>query len=198
VHIDKQSEAGQKTAIRPGGMRFYLGLFFFGLSWLMPFSGIWIAGSNLPPMVKTLLIGLLSIGGPEIVGLIAIAILGKDCFEFLMGKAFGFLKGLAPRGSVSRTRYRIGLVMFVLPLIPWYVLAYAPQFLPASNSSLRLAICLSSELCFWSSLFVLGGDFWEKLRSLFIYEARAVIPIRVSEALEEVSTLQCIQSQDSG
>ncbi len=180
MHTEKQAETGQKNAPRPGGVRFYLGLFFFGLSWLMPFSGIWIAGSSLPPVVKTLLIGLLSIGGPEIVGLIAIAILGKDCFEFLMSKAFGILKGLAPRGSVSRTRYRIGLFMFVLPLLPWYVLAYAPQLLPAPDNSLRLAICLCSDLCFWSSLFVLGGDFWEKLRALFIYEARAVIPPAVS------------------
>lgn len=166
------------------GIRFYLGLFFFGLSWLMPFSGIWIASTSLPAAVKGLLIGLLSIGGPEIVGIIAIAILGKDCFEFLMSKSFAFLRNLAPKGSVSRTRYRIGLFMFVLPLLPWYVLAYAPQFLPATNTGLRLSICLASDFCFWSSLFVLGGDFWDKLRSLFIYEARAVIPSAVPESAE--------------
>ena len=27
-----------------------------------------------------------------------------------------------------------------------------------------------------SSLFVLGGDFWDKLRALFLHEARAVFP----------------------
>jgi hypothetical protein len=27
-----------------------------------------------------------------------------------------------------------------------------------------------------SSLFVLGGDFWDKVRALFIYDARAVLP----------------------
>jgi hypothetical protein len=27
-----------------------------------------------------------------------------------------------------------------------------------------------------TSLFVLGGDFWDKLRALFLYEARAVFP----------------------
>ena len=26
------------------------------------------------------------------------------------------------------------------------------------------------------SFFVLGGDFWEKFRALFIYEAKALIP----------------------
>lgn len=159
----------------PGGIRLYLGLFFFALSWLMPFSGILIAGTNLPAAAKALLIGLLSIGGPEIIAVISITILGKECFEFLMSKAFSFLKQLAPRGSVSKTRYRIGLFMFILPLLPWYILAYAPDYLPGAGNA-RFFICLGSDLCFWSSLFVLGGDFWDKLRALFIYEARAVIP----------------------
>lgn len=163
----------------PGKMRFCLGLFLFVLSWLLPFAAFWIAASPLPLAIRGILIGLVSIGGPEIVALIAIAVLGKECFELLAARSLSFLKKLAPRGSVSRNRYRVGLVMFVLPIFPWYILAYAPQLLPDSLPSLpyfRLCICLASDLCFWSSLFVLGGDFWDKLRSLFIYEARAVIP----------------------
>jgi hypothetical protein len=27
-----------------------------------------------------------------------------------------------------------------------------------------------------ASLFVLGGDFWDKLRALFLYQARAIFP----------------------
>ena len=165
----------------PAGIRLYLGLFFFVLSWLMPFTGIWIAQSHFPAAVKAILIGLLSIGGPEIIALISITILGKECFEFIVSKCFSFLKNLAPKGSVSKLRYQIGLCMFVLPLLPWYILAYAPEIIPASHEA-RLAFCLASDLCFWSSLFVLGGDFWDKLRSLFIYEARAVIPPAVSLA----------------
>lgn len=163
---------------QPAGIRLYLGLFFFGLSWLMPFTGIVIAGSKLPAEAKTVLIGLLSIGGPEIVAVIAIGILGKECFEYICSKVLGQFKKLAPRGSVSKTRYRLGLVMFVLPILPWYIIAYAPQILP-DGSQERLFVCIGSDLCFWSSLFVLGGDFWDKLRSLFIYEARAVIPTAV-------------------
>lgn len=165
----------EKPAKSPKGFRLYLGLFFFALSWLMPLTGFIIADSKLPAAFKAILIGIFSVGGPEIVAIIAIAILGKESFEFITGKAFGFLKKIAPHGAVSKTRYRIGLVMFTLPLLPWYILAYAPQLLPASTSE-RTFICMAADLCFWSSLFVLGGDFWDKLRSLFIYEARAVIP----------------------
>ena len=161
------------TAKNPSGARLYLGLFFLGLSWLMPFSGFFIAGSTMSAPLKALLIGLLSIGGPEIIAVIAIAILGKECFELLSKKAFSYLKKLKPQDKVSKRRYHVGLIMFLLPLLPWYILAYAPQVLPASSNE-RLLICIASDICFWSSLFVLGADFWDKLRALFIYEAKAM------------------------
>ena len=72
---------------------------------------------------------------------------------------------------MSRTRYRVGLVMFLLPLIPTYVMAYAPQWLP-DHSPLRLYVNLAADFIFLSGLFVLGGDFWDKLRALFVYDAR--------------------------
>ena len=147
----------------------------------MPLSAVWIASTSWTGEIKALVIGLVSVGGPEFVALLAISLLGKECFEYLLSKSFAFLKKLSPRGSVSRTRYRVGLVMFVLPLVPWYILAYAPQLLPPEKSSVRLLICLAFDLCFWSSFFVLGGDFWEKLRALFIYEARSVIPQAVPD-----------------
>jgi hypothetical protein len=170
-------------AKHPGTLRFCLGLSFFALSWLMPFSAFWIAALACSPALKAVLIGLVSIGGPELAALAAIVILGKESFDLIASRSFAFLKQLAPKASVGRRRYNIGLVMFVLPVLPWYIIAYAPQLLPPSAPGLRLSICLGSDLCFWSSLFVLGGDFWEKLRSLFIYEARAIIPPAVPERL---------------
>ena len=73
---------------------------------------------------------------------------------------------------MSRWRYRVGLVMFLLPLIPTYIMAYMPQWLP-DHSPLRLYVNLAANFMFLSSLFVLGGDFWDKLRALFVYDARA-------------------------
>ncbi len=168
----------------PAGIRLYLGLFFFALSWLLPLTAFVIANSKLAAATKGVLIGVVTVGAPELLALISIAILGKECFEFMKSKAFGMLKKLKPQNQVSKLRYRIGLFLFVLPLITWYPLAYAPQILPL-NSDLRLAICLVSDICFWSSLFVLGGDFWDKLRALFIYEAKIVLPPAVSLPIEE-------------
>jgi hypothetical protein len=37
----------------------------------------------------------------------------------------------------------------------------------------RFAVNLAGDALFISSLFVLGGDFWDKVRSLFIHGAKA-------------------------
>jgi len=35
---------------------------------------------------------------------------------------------------------------------------------------------LIADFLFIITLFILGGEFWEKLRALFIYDAKAYIP----------------------
>ena len=88
---------------------------------------------------------------------------------------FGFLKKHGPPDVVSRRRYRIGLVMFTLPLLFGWLAPYAPQLVPGYEVH-RFAVNLVGDLMFVSSLFVLGGDFWDKIRALFIHEARALVP----------------------
>jgi hypothetical protein len=40
----------------------------------------------------------------------------------------------------------------------------------------RVAISLVMQTMFLASFFVLGGDFWDKARALFVWDARAVFP----------------------
>jgi hypothetical protein len=44
------------------------------------------------------------------------------------------------------------------------------------NSAERLWVNLCADAAFLASLFLLGGDFWDKLRSLFVREARVTFP----------------------
>lgn len=160
---------------QPNKLRFAAGISLLVLSFTLPFGSVWVLGSNLDPASKALFVGLLTFGGPEIFGIAAIALLGKECFDFLHARVFGFLSKLAPSGSVSKTRYMIGLALFLLSYIPSVVYAYLPQIIP-DNSPGRLYFSISADLTFIVSLFILGGDFWDKLRALFIYEAKAVFP----------------------
>jgi hypothetical protein len=71
---------------------------------------------RLPVATKTALSGLLDFGLPQLPTEVAIAIVGKSGFHYLMERLFGAEKKLGPPAHVSRRRYRIGLVMLFLPL----------------------------------------------------------------------------------
>jgi hypothetical protein len=161
-------------------LRFYLGLSCFALSWILPLFGFLVARLDLPLAVKATIIGLLTVGGPEILAILAVVCLGKENLLVMKDKILAFLRLLKPTGPVSRRRYRLGLVMFLLPLIPTYIMAYVPQWLP-DHTHQRLYVNLAADFLFLTSLFVLGGDFWDKLRALFVYDARAQFDLQPTD-----------------
>ena len=132
-----------------------------------------VIGSDLPVSYKNILSGLLAFGIPEIFMIIAIAVMGKPGFEFIKEKVFRYVKRFAPADEVSLTRYRIGLIMFSLPIIIGIMLPYATHFFPLSKD-IPLWWYLISDIIFVSSFFVLGGDFWDKLSGLFKYHVKVV------------------------
>jgi hypothetical protein len=164
----------------PTGWRFRLGLIFFVLGWLCPLFIPLVTRSDLPIETKTLLSGFLLIGVPEIFSLVSIVILGKSGFDYIKTNVFAFLKLAVPQGPVSRMRYRIGLFMLLLHAMYANLTFYAPDIIPGYAES-RITMNLSADFLFLVTLLVLGGDFWEKLRALFTYDAKAHIPGRVSQ-----------------
>ncbi len=118
--------------------------------------------------------GLLFFPIPEVFDVSAIAVLGKPGWEWLKAKLFGLLRRAAPADRVGPTRYRIGLVMFVLPLLLGWLGPYLADRVPELAQSRWLHT--GGDILFLSSFFVLGGDFWDKLRALFVHGARTVFP----------------------
>ncbi|MBZ0187319.1 MAG: hypothetical protein K8F91_13815 [Candidatus Obscuribacterales bacterium] len=165
----------QNQAKSISAVRLYAGLCLIALSLVLPVFSIVIIGSTLPAWLKASLVGLVSIGGPEVLAFIAIAILGKEAFDLLMAKVVGLLKRFAPAGPVGKIRYYLGLTIMLLTFVPSVIMAYIPQWLPDS-SPWRIYICVAADLGFLISLFIAGGDFWDKLRALFIFEAKASFP----------------------
>jgi hypothetical protein len=115
----------------------------------------------------------------EVMLLAGAAIAGKDGFAFIKSKVFGLLKSYGPPKKVGRTRYLIGLIMFVVPFLLGWAAPYLGTYLPGFETHpLYYAVAGDALLIF--SLFVLGGEFWDKLRSLFLHDAYAVIPAKES------------------
>ena len=131
-----------------------------------------VTASPLPVGWKTAISGLLLVGVPELAMLIAVAVMGKDGFNYLKQLIFGFLgKHFAPPESVSLIRYRIGLMLFMIPLLFGWLVPYISGYLSFFEEN-RLLFAVIGDVLLLSSLFVLGGEFWDKLRALFVHKAK--------------------------
>ena len=153
------------------GWRFKLGVYLLAFGAICPLFTPLVAMTGLSTEWKAALSGLLLVGIPEIFSLLAIAVMGKDGFNTIKEKVFAFFKRHALPKEVSRTRYRIGLVLFLLPFLFGWLAPYGTELIPGYESH-RLAVNLGGDFLLILGLFVLGGEFWDKVKSLFVYEAR--------------------------
>jgi len=53
--------------------------------------------------------------------------------------------------------------------------SYVPTML-GDHVANRVWVSMGLDLILLVSLFVLGGDFWDKLQALFVYDARVALP----------------------
>jgi hypothetical protein len=65
--------------------------------------------------------------------------------------------------------------MFVMPLLFGWLSPYLQGLFPQIDAHRNL-LAITGDLLLVGSLFVLGGDFWDKVRSLFVHDAIAVLP----------------------
>jgi hypothetical protein len=152
------------------GFRFYLGLVVFIISFFMLPTGLVLREFVSGSFLKSFVLGVFWISAP-LMKIISVAILGKASYAWINYLMHYFYHKVRP-SRITPLRYNIGLVMFVLPFLPNYIISFMPHLIPISLIA-RYIIIVASDLMFVASLFVLGGDFWDKLRALFIYTARA-------------------------
>ena len=153
--------------------RFRLGAAVLVLSFFTPALIPLVTASALPTAWKVGLSGLLVAGIPEIGMIVAVAIMGKKGFARFKAMLGRWFAPLAPRYRVHPARYRIGLAMFVLPLALAWVGPYFGHELPAYDTH-PLPYAIGGDVMLLASLFMLGGEFWDKLGALFTQEVRVV------------------------
>jgi hypothetical protein len=157
------------------GWRFRIGIALFTMGLLSPLFVPLVTATNLSTEWKTTMSGLLLLGIPELLWLIAAAVMGKSGFDYIKSKAFGFVRKHVLPDSVSPMRYRIGLILLFLPLLFGWLAPYAPQLVPTYGEH-PFRWLVGGDLLVLASLLVLGGEFWDKLRALFVYGAGATVP----------------------
>lgn len=154
--------------------RLITGAIVFVVGQLSPLLIPLVLASDLSGGIKTALSGFLMLGVPELAIMLSIVIMGKAGFAFLKSKVGQLFKQYGPPETVSKTRYTIGLILFIIPFIIGWLLPYFEHLIPWYEEY-HLWINISGDILLISSLFILGGDFWEELRSLFIYNQKSII-----------------------
>ena len=153
--------------------RLYIGGVIFVAGFAAPLLIPLVTSSNLASGWKTFLSGFLAFGIPEIFMLVAASVLGKQGFAYLKSKLWHLM---APPETVSLWRYRFGLVLLFTPILFIWVHPYLEQAQPWLNEKwLMLGLITVGMMAV--SLFVLGGEFWDKLRGLFLYHVRVIQPL---------------------
>jgi hypothetical protein len=138
---------------------------------LIPF----VTASGLTATWKTTLSGVLFFVTPQIGIVLAVGILGKDGYDHVRDIVLRWFKKYGPPETVSLARYRIGLVMFVLPLFFGWIEPYCSYLFPGFEAN-KITFFITGDVIFIASFFVLGGGFWDKIRALFVYKARTKFP----------------------
>jgi hypothetical protein len=177
----KPTTASQPPAV--SGLRLKFGLALFGLSIFLPFAGVPVlAALGLSASMTASLTGGLLVAA-EILGIVSVAVMGKQGYATLKNWFLQVLKRYGPPQRVSRLRYKIGLVMFCVPILFAWVSVYAAQWIPYFVDN-PFAYAIGGDIMLLTSLFVLGGDFWDKIRSLFVHDAVVRFPRVLPEDAE--------------
>lgn len=166
------SEQSEPTLQPIENWRLRLGVVIFLVSILLPVAGIpLVTALDLSIAITSTISGVLLVGA-EVVGILAIAVMGKPGYLYIKSRMFGFLKLYGPSQEVSQYRYYIGLIMFCMPLLFGWLSIYVADYIPGFIDN-PLYYAVGGDLLLLTGLFMLGGEFWDKIRSLFIYNAKA-------------------------
>jgi hypothetical protein len=150
--------------------RFYAGMVAMALAVIMPLCALVVPVLGLSTAQSALLAGVLLAGGPEVLCILAVALLGKDTFRYFTHRVTTALRRVVIDQPASKARYYAGLVVILLSWLPAYIYAYSPALMPGGDA--RIYLLAAMDLAFVLSVFLMGGEFWEKVRRIFVYEGK--------------------------
>ncbi|WP_295454844.1 transporter suffix domain-containing protein [uncultured Thiodictyon sp.] len=167
--VDAQDAAAPQPSAFTGGPRTYAGMAALVLAFILPVFVIVIPFLGLSAKWSALLTTGLLVGGPELLTLVAVALLGKDALRYFTDKVKQALWGLVIETRVSKFQYYLGLSLSLASILPLYIYGYLPGLLPEGG---RIPILAAADLIFIASMFIMGGEFWEKVQRIFVWEGK--------------------------
>jgi len=170
---NKHDEMSPGMKVKPG-WRIKVGftIFIASIIWPVFMPVLLLFGVSTGSVVK--LSGMLLLAA-EVMLVTAAILTGKEGFAYIKQRVFGWLKSYSPPQTVSASRYKIGLVMLTVPLLFTFLAPYLGTFVSKPIAG-NIFLAVAADISLLISLFLLGGDFWEKLRALYVHGAVATLP----------------------
>ena len=171
--------AASKASAIPAWRRI-LGLGLFVLHLILPLVALVLVPLlGLPEGVNTVLFGLSLVGGPEVLLIASIALLGKDGVAALMSKLGSTVKRLVRWDAVTRTRYIIGLwVAFVALVLPTVILFFWSESIVQIGGAAGWGfwVLLGSTVVFIGAVIGMGEPLWSRIEALVTWDAEIILP----------------------
>lgn len=152
-------------------IRLICGRAVLALALLLPLVALVIGFTSLLGDKSREWVGVLVNGPSEILCLLAACILGNKYY----GRAIpGMTRLTDPAVKVSRLRYYCGIAGCLFNFLPLYLYAYFPDMMPTGST--KYFTIVIADLVFVGSLFFAGGELWEKIRKVFVWEGIQPVP----------------------
>lgn len=175
------------TASLPStGWRRILGIILFAVSLALPLIALVVVPIlGFPREVNAALFGLSVVGGPDVLLIAAVAVLGKDGVADLMGRLGTFGKRVFRWDSVTKTRYLVGLVVLAVavlaPLIPLFFWESSVQTIDG-GPGWGFYLGVASVFVFIAAVLSMGAPLWARIEAIVTWEAKIVLPDDEPEA----------------
>lgn len=152
--------------------KYYLGisLFIYSLVPILVLAILPFMGMSLSEM-GTLAVVFLASG--EVAFYASAMLLGKEFLAALKKKcASWFRREAAPLKPVSRARHQAGILLLAISFLPYYAVLIYLLFLVPDNATINFLAwsLVAGEVLGIASLFILGGQFWERLKRLLQWQ----------------------------
>jgi hypothetical protein len=168
--MNTDPDPGRKPPVLRKDWRFFIGAGLMILALVMPVFALLVPSLGLSVAQSAVVVGLLIAGGPEVICLLAVALLGRETFQHFTYSAKKLLRRTVLDTPASKTQYYAGLAINLASWLPLYLYGYMPEALPSGQG--RIAILAGADIVFIASMFVMGGEFWGKFRRIFVWEGR--------------------------
>ena len=173
-------EPGAEQTQRASGWRRWLGVGIFVLALVLPLIALIVVPIlGLPEGANAVLIGLSVVGGPDVLLVVSIAILGKDGVAELMNKLGSVVRRATKWDAVTRTRYMVGLWILVAALVlPTAILFFWNDSIADIGRAPGWGfwVLLISTFAFIGAVLSMGAPLWSRIKAIVTWEATIVFP----------------------